>query len=120
METKLYRAITGHHITHQEMIDIGLRILTLHRALTARSMNTKNLRRDHDLMNDWMFDNSKDAVPFTPGHSKMDRKDMVLARDLFYEEMGYEKSTGMPTRVGLERLKLGDVADGLEKLGLLV
>jgi len=120
METKLYRAITGDHINHQEMMDTGLRILTLHRAITARSMNTKNLRRDHDIMNDWMFDNPRDAVPFTRGHSKMDRKDMELARDLFYQEMGYDKTTGMPTRVGLTRLKLADVADDLEKRNLIV
>jgi len=83
-------------------------------------MNTKNLRRDHDIMNDWMFDNPRDAVPFTRGHSKMDRKDMELARDLFYQEMGYDKTTGMPTRVGLTRLKLADVADDLEKRNLIV
>ena len=46
-------------------------------------------------------------------------QDMELARDLFYAEMEYDPLTGMPTRAGLERLKLADVADELENRGLI-
>jgi len=39
--------------------------------------------------------------------------------DEFYELRGWDKTTGRPTREKLEELGLKDVADELEKLGLL-
>ena len=44
---------------------------------------------------------------------------MKLAFDMFYEEMGWDVTTGAPTRKTLEHYGLGYVADDLEKLGLL-
>ncbi|NLM05073.1 MAG: hypothetical protein GX214_08645, partial [Clostridiales bacterium] len=37
----------------------------------------------------------------------------------FYEEMGWDVETGIPTRATLERLGLGYMADDLEERGLL-
>jgi aldehyde:ferredoxin oxidoreductase len=37
--------------------------------------------------------------------------------DLYYEKRGWDKKTGWPTRVTLERFGLGDIADALEKIG---
>ena len=49
----------------------------------------------------------------------MDRADMEVARDLFYEQLGWDRKTGAPTRATLERLGMKDVADGLARMNLL-
>ena len=119
MEAKLYSAVTGEEVSRADMENMGLRILTLFRALTARAMNEKDQRNKHDIANDWVFDYPQDKAPFTPGHDRMDRKDMELAKDMFYAQLGWDQATGMPTRATLEKLALGDVADDLAKRGLL-
>ncbi|MDB9822878.1 aldehyde ferredoxin oxidoreductase [Deltaproteobacteria bacterium] len=119
MEAKIYSAVTGDKVTRQEIEDTGLRILTLFRALTARYMNEKDQRNKHDLINDWVFDQPPDQKPFTPGSQKMDRDDMEVAKNLFYEQLGWDVATGMPTRSTLMRLGLEDVAEDLAGRGLL-
>jgi aldehyde:ferredoxin oxidoreductase len=49
----------------------------------------------------------------------MDRADMEVAKDMFYEQLGWDRKTGAPTRAALEKSGLKDVADGLAKLQLL-
>ncbi len=49
----------------------------------------------------------------------MDRADMENAKDLFYEQLGWDKATGLPKRAELERLRLGYVADDMAGKGLL-
>jgi aldehyde:ferredoxin oxidoreductase len=49
----------------------------------------------------------------------MDRDDMEVAKGMFYEQLGWDKETGSPTRAALERLGMKDVADKLFKTGLL-
>jgi aldehyde:ferredoxin oxidoreductase len=45
---------------------------------------------------------------------------MELAKDMFYEELGWDKATGAPTRATLDKLGMGYVADEFAKTGLLV
>ena len=56
---------------------------------------------------------------FEEGTVKLDRADMELAKDMFYEEMGWDVKTGIPTRATLERVGLGYMADDLAARGLL-
>ncbi len=118
-EAKLFSAVTGIQKTRAELEQDGLRSLTLFRALTIRYMNEKDMRTKHDLMPEWAFTYPKDKTPFTPGHFKMDRQDMELAKDLFYDQLGYDRKTGSPTRATLEKLNLKYVADDLASKGLL-
>ena len=62
---------------------VAERIFNLHRALTIRDMGTEDMRARHDTAPDWVFDYPPDKKPFTPGHYKMDRADMELARTCF-------------------------------------
>jgi aldehyde:ferredoxin oxidoreductase len=39
--------------------------------------------------------------------------------DLYYDERGWDRKTGWPTRETYEKTGLGDIADELEKLGKL-
>ncbi|MFC1957321.1 aldehyde ferredoxin oxidoreductase N-terminal domain-containing protein [Chloroflexota bacterium] len=119
IEARLYSILTGDTVSRQGYEDIGKRIVTLFRALTARYMNEKDQRNKHDLIPNWVFDLPADKEPFTPGHTKQDRADIEKAKDLFYEEFGWDKTTGLPTRAELERLNLGYVADDMETRGLL-
>jgi aldehyde:ferredoxin oxidoreductase len=118
-EAQLYSAVTGDEMDGDALDRVALRIFTLHRVLTVRDMGTTDMRRKHDTAPDWVYDFDEDKKPFTPGTSKMDRADIDLAREMFYELLGWDKDSGTPTRAALEKLDLGDVADGLERMGLL-
>jgi aldehyde:ferredoxin oxidoreductase len=119
MEAKVYSAVTGDSVSQEELEETGLRILSLFRALTARQMSEKDQRNKHDTIPDWVFEYPEDQEPFTPGHDKMDRDDMELAKDLFYEELGWDQATGLPTRETLVDLGLDYVADELVERELL-
>jgi aldehyde:ferredoxin oxidoreductase len=125
LEAQAYAAVTGDAMTQKGLETVSLRILTLFRALTARYMeyykagDGKNMRVNHDKMNDWMFDTPETAVPFAPGNNRMDRDDMELARDLLYDQFGWDRTTGMPTQAKLAELGLGYVATALAAEGLL-
>ncbi|MFC2021161.1 aldehyde ferredoxin oxidoreductase [Chloroflexota bacterium] len=119
LEVNIYNAVTGENVSRKEYEDIGLRIVTLFRALTARYMNEKDQRNKHDIIPRWVFEEPHDAVPFTAGHDKLDRADMETAKDILYEQLGWDKATGLPTRAELERLNLGYVADDMAGRGLL-
>ena len=119
MEAKLYSAVTGDRASRAELEDTGLRILTLFRALTARHMNEKDQRNKHDVANDWVFDAPHDKEPFTPGHDRMERADMDIAKTMLYRELGWDEKSGMPTRATLNRLGLGYVASDLARRRLL-
>ncbi len=119
LEAQYFSVVTGVDTTEEELDIAAERIMTLHRALTVKEMGTADMRKEHDLMVDWIFDVDPDKKPFTEGTIKMDRDDMQLALTMFYKEMGWDEKTGAPTRATLERLNMKDVADELGKLGLL-
>ena len=119
VEAKLYSLVTGDQKSKEELDLIGERLFNLHRALTIRDMGTKEMRAQHDTIPPWVFDYPADKKPFTPGHYKMDRADMETGKDMMYTELGWDGTTGTPTRATYERLGLKDVADALESKGLL-
>jgi aldehyde:ferredoxin oxidoreductase len=119
IEARLYSLVTGDHKDAAQLDEVAERIFNLHRVLTMRDMATVDMRAKHDTAPDWVFDYPPDRKPFTPGHSRMDRDDIELARDQFYEVLGWDRKTGAPTRASLEKLGLKDVADRLEQLSLL-
>jgi len=119
MESKYYTLATGKEISEAELDKEALKLITLHRAITMRQMNTMDMRNEHDLIPKWVFDADKDKKPYDKGTNKLDREDMELAKDMLYEEFGWDKKTGAPTRATLENLGLTDVADELASKGLL-
>ena len=119
LEAKFLSIVTGEEIDEKTLDEAGERIFTLHRALTVKQMNTIDMRGNHDLMTDWIFDVDKDLKAFEEGTIKMDRDDMQLALTMFYKEMGWDEKTGAPTKATLERLGLNDVAAELSRLNLL-
>lgn len=123
LEAKFMSAVTGVDYTRESLEFDAERISQMLRVMTAISFNihygTTNLRETHDAIPAWIFDKEPDFQPFEEGTIKMDRADMELAKDYFYEEMGWDIKTGIPTRETLEKFELGDMADDLEKRGIL-
>lgn len=123
LQAKFMTAVTGEKWTRADVDKACERVANMLRVMTAISFqiheNSKNLREDHDKPAAWVFDKDPDFKPFEEGTDKLDRKDVELAFDMFFEEMGWDKKTGIPTRKTLESLGLGYMADDLEKRGLL-
>jgi aldehyde:ferredoxin oxidoreductase len=118
-EAQLYSLATGDKKTQEELDLVCERIFNLHRALTMRDKGTMEMREKQDVLPSWLFDSPTGQKPFTPGSNMMDRADMELAKDLLYDQLGWDRKTGAPTRATLERLGLKDVADSLAKMNLL-
>jgi aldehyde:ferredoxin oxidoreductase len=93
----------------EDSYKIGEMLNTLERALAVRDGRT---RRD-DILYDIYFE-KEDA-----GGRKYIREDLERAKSDYYRLMGWDVKTGTPTGPTLEKLGLKEVAEGLEKKGLL-
>jgi aldehyde:ferredoxin oxidoreductase len=109
LESRLYSAVTGEEISEEESYHKGEMLCTLERALAVRDGRT---RRD-DILHDLYFE-QEDA-----GGRKYLREDLEHAKSEYYRLMGWDVKTGIPTSSTLERLGLKDVAEDLQKRGIL-
>lgn len=98
---------------------MGERIFLLHRALTVRDMGTKEMQTQHDTVPEWVYHDRAGRAVYTKGTIHLDRDDMQLAMEMFYELMGWDKATGAPTDDAYRKAGLGAVADELAKKGLV-
>ncbi len=76
--------------------------------------------RNHDRSRDvdWTTAESLSG-PSRPSGVPLDLERFSAVLDRYYELRGWNPANGWPTRERLERLGLGDVADGLEAAGKL-
>jgi aldehyde:ferredoxin oxidoreductase len=118
IEAKFWTAVTGETVTRADMEKTGLRILTLYRALTALRMKStraagwKNMREDHDQLPEWSFHAHA-------GSTTLDHADFEVAKDMFYDLLGWDKTTGLPTLATYNTLGLSDVAATMTAAGLM-
>jgi aldehyde:ferredoxin oxidoreductase len=98
---------------------VAERIFVLHRAFTIRDMGTKEMRTKHDTSPEWAFTGPSGKAPFTKGTTRMDRNDIKVAMDMFYEEMGWDRVTEAPTSEAYRKVGLGQVAEELGRPKLL-
>ena len=82
-------------------------------------MGTKQMRTWHDIMPEWVFTDKSGKAPFTKGTTRMDRADVQIALDMFYDEMGWDRVTGAPTAQVYRKVGLNPVAEELGKRKLL-
>lgn len=115
LESLLYSLVTGDRKSPRELDEVAERIFVLHRALTIRGMGTREMRAKHDTIPDWVYGDDKDRIPFTKGTIQMDKDDIRKAMQMFYEEAGWDKETGVPTGATYRRLGLSDVEEKLAK-----
>jgi aldehyde:ferredoxin oxidoreductase len=119
IESMLYSLATGDKKSCQELDQVAERIFLLHRALTIRDMGTKEMRTQHDTIPEWVYEDPSHRPVYTKGTTHLDRDDVKLAMDMYYEEMGWDKKTGAPTSLAYQKAGLEKVADELAKKGLL-
>ena len=100
---------------------MGERFWNLERAIIVREGRTRN----DDTLNKTLFEKEKTGTVTGPGGKaikikrKIDREKFEKLKDAYYEARGWDVATGRPTRKKLEELDLKDVADQLDKEGLL-
>ena len=108
-EAKLFSAVTGIDLTETELDRIGERIINLERAIMVREGWT---RRDDEAVIPYFERPDVEGIG-------MDRAKFQKMLDEYYELRGWNKVNGYPTREKLEDLDLKEVADELDRLGLL-
>lgn len=119
VEAQYMAAVTGGDWTVESLDHATERIIQLHRAMTVLAANTNDMRNEHDVVSNFIFDMDPDKAPFTEGTVKLEREDWQKTLTMFYEAFGWDPTTGCPTRATLEKFDLKDVADDLEAHGLL-
>jgi aldehyde:ferredoxin oxidoreductase len=119
IESLLYSLATGDKKSCQELDQVAERIFLLHRALTIRDMGTKEMRTQHDTVPDWVYYHPEKRPVFTKGTIHMDRADIQLAMDQYYELMDWDKVTGSPTADAFKKVGLERVAEELGRRNLL-
>ena len=119
VEAQYMSAITGEEWSEEELDHAVERCIQLHRAMTVKAAGTTDMRNNHDVISNFIFDMDPDKQPFTPGTVKLEREDWQKALTMFYQQFGWDPTTGAPTRETLEKFDLKDVADDLEALNLL-
>ncbi len=103
----LMSAATGWDVSVEEMQEIGRRRLNLMRAFNAR----EGLTRDQDTLPKKLFKKALEG-----GRSDgilLDNAELQAGLDMYYEQAGWDKVSGNPTRSTLESTGLAWVADDL-------
>ena len=118
MEAKYMTAITGQKWTEEQLDFAAERVIQLHRAMTVKSVGSRDMRNLHDVIPEYAYTTEPDIPVFTEGTVKMDRDDWQVALGMFYKEFGWDEN-GAPTRETLEKFGLKDVADDLAASSLL-
>jgi len=110
-EAKLFSAITGVETTTAEIQKAGERISNLERALHVKHWDRS---RAVDTTGEWIFE-----YPEKTDGTKLDMAMFNTIADSYYQNRGWDKASGRPTRAKLEELGLKSVADELQTLGKL-
>lgn len=119
MEAKIFSAVTGVNKTGDDLDKDGIRAWMLQRVYTMRLLGSSNMRKDHDLVPGWIYTDPKDRKPFTKGTVRMDPDDINKSFDIFFEQVGCDKETGVPTTDTLKAYRLDFVIPVLQKEGLI-
>lgn len=98
----LVNALTGFDLKPQDLLEVSERVYNLKRCFNVR----EGIDRRSDILPKRVME------PLESGPTKgisVENLDGML--DEFYEAMGWDKKTGIPSKEKLEKLKLGDVAN---------
>jgi len=111
MESEMYTAATGIAMDPETLRKQAVRSQLLHRAIIMRNFN-----RTRDMEVEEVFP----ILTYPDSFGEVIEWDYWndLA-DMLYDELGWDKKTGWPTRERWEEAGLSDVAEELEKLGMI-
>jgi len=108
--SRLYTAVTGIPKTFEQLMEDSWRVWLVERAIHMRD---DDRTRADDTLTEYFFDRPDiEGIP-------IDRTNFEKGKDMFYELMGCDLSTGNPTRSTLRKYDLDDVAQQLEQQGIL-
>ncbi|MBI2830223.1 MAG: hypothetical protein HYX81_03595, partial [Chloroflexi bacterium] len=99
---KVYSAVTGIEMTHDEMIAAMDPIINIERCIHVR----EGRRREHDTFNDTFFKSK--SWQWT------NKEEFTKIMDECYQIRGWDTGTGVPKRATLEKQGLKGIADKLE------
>jgi aldehyde:ferredoxin oxidoreductase len=130
MESQVFSAVTGIETDEEGLNKLGERIFNLQRAIRLREGWEG---RQGDRLLDAFYEIPIESVRFNPdclvpgkGDELFSRKGAVVETEKFenvkseyYELRGWDVPSGLPTKAKLQELELADVADDLERRGLL-
>ena len=106
---KVYSAVTGIDMSHDEMMAAMNPIYDIERCIHMR----EGRRKKDDLYNDATFE--------SPGWARTSKEQFIEAMEEYYRLRGWDPETGIPSRSTLEKRGLGRIADDLEtKYGVVV
>lgn len=111
MEAEMYEAATGYPMSTQELVDAGKRSKILFRAILIRNFKRT---RQNEIAQIWRTVSIPDSW-----NEVADWKEFNEMINLVYDAWGFDRKTGWPYRETYEKYGLTDVADEMEKLGLL-
>lgn len=100
---KLYSAVTGIDMTHEEMIESMDIAVNIERCIHVK----EGRRREHDMYPDSVYE--LDWWKWTS------KEAFNKVMDEYYESRGWDIKTGIPRRSTLEKLGLKKIADEMEK-----
>lgn len=111
MEAEMYAAATGYPMSAEELYNAAFRSKLLYRAIQIRNHGRT---RSQEIEQVWRVMTIPDSWNEVADWTQWN--EMV---DLIYEARGFDLETGWPYRETYEKYGLGDVADEMERLGLL-
>lgn len=128
LDSSVFSAATGEEVDEAELNRYGERIVNLQRAIFAREARGNDNIADFlfttpqrdDPMNPRGIAPGKDGEIFIKKGAVVDRAKFDEMKREYYRLRGWDAESGLQVRARLEVLELKDVADGLEKRGLLV
>jgi aldehyde:ferredoxin oxidoreductase len=103
-------AATSFQIDEDGLFRMAARINNVERAFLVK----EGISRKDDTIHGRMMDEPTPSGPLRG--ERLDKEKFSEMLDEYYEEVGWDKETGIPTRATLESLGLKDVADDLEKM----
>ncbi|MCL2168517.1 MAG: aldehyde ferredoxin oxidoreductase [Defluviitaleaceae bacterium] len=131
LDAKFMEAVTGDSWDLSKVQFYADKLSAMMRVMTLVSYYNEygytELRESHDKVPEHWFDRVPGQDPFAlppytetnpSPNSKMCREDWALSQDMFFDRLGWDKVTGVPTRATLNSLDLGFMIDRLEREGL--
>ncbi len=131
LESQIFSAITGRETNEEGLYRVGERVLNLQRAIRLRQgwggrngdrlldyLHTEPLKRGDIFFNPECLVPGKDGEVISRIGAVVERAEFEKMKSEYYELRGWDIESGLPTKVRLEELDLGDVAADLERRGL--
>jgi aldehyde:ferredoxin oxidoreductase len=114
LATRLYNACAGKDLSETDMLTVGERTWNIEKAFNSRCGAT---RADDVIPRRFFEQPLLGGGPSGGAVVERDKFEKIL--DEYYEARGFDPRNGLPTRSGLERLGLREIADDLETRGKL-